>query len=146
VKLGQDMALMQQGTADSDAPAFDAIEWALRLGVAVVFVGIGCEKAFPWPGSYWIKLFAEIGFGQWFMYLTGTIQIIGGLLMIVPRTALFGAALLACTMIGAILTHLFLLNTGVGGAVLPAGFLVLILAAVRRRFTDRSGAQPLNLR
>jgi putative oxidoreductase len=140
------MALIQQGTADSDATAFDAIEWALRLGVALVFVGVGCEKVFPWRDSYWIKLFTEIGFGQWFMYLTGTIQIIGGLLMILPRTALFGGALLACTMIGAILTHLFLLNTGLGGAVIPAAFLGLIVAAVRRRFTDRSGAQPLDLR
>ncbi|HTM24481.1 MAG TPA: DoxX family protein [Vicinamibacterales bacterium] len=140
------MGLMQQGTADSDAAGFDAIEWALRLGVALVFVGIGCEKVFPWRGSYWVKLFADIGFGQWFMYLTGAIQIAGGLLMIVPRTALLGAALLACTMIGAILTHLFLLNTGVGGAVIPAGFLGLIVAAAGRRFIDRSGTQPLDLR
>jgi putative oxidoreductase len=139
------MAPTQQGTADSDATAFDAIEWALRLGVALVYVGIGCEKVFPWRDSYWVKLFTDIGFGLWFMYLTGTIQIIGGLLMIVPRTALFGAALLACTMIGAILTHLFLLNTGVGGAVIPAAFLGLIVAAVRRRFTERSGPQPLDL-
>jgi hypothetical protein len=49
-------------------------------------------------------------------------------------------------MIGAILTHLFLLDTGFGGAVFPAGFLLLIAAAVARRFTDRSGAQPLDLR
>jgi putative oxidoreductase len=140
------MALTRQRTAESDAMAFDAIEWALRLGVALVFVGIGCEKVFPSRDSYWVKVFTEIGFGLWFMYLTGTIQIIGGLLMIVPRTAVFGAALLACTMIGAILTHLFLLNTGVGGAVFPAAFLALIVAAVRRRFTDRSGVQPLDLR
>jgi putative oxidoreductase len=146
MKSRRDMAPTQQRTAESDAMAFDAIEWALRLGVALVFVGIGCEKVFPSRDSYWVKVFTEIGFGLWFMYLTGTIQIIGGLLMIVPRTAVFGAALLACTMIGAILTHLFLLNTGVGGAVFPAAFLALIVAAVRRRFTDRSGVQPLDLR
>jgi putative oxidoreductase len=140
------MALTQQDSAKSEVTAFDATEWALRLGVAVVFIGIGCEKVFPWRGSYWIKLFTDIGFGLWFMYLTGTLQIIGGLLMIVPRTALFGAALLAVTMVGAILTHLFLLDTGIGGAVLPAAFLVLIAAAVGRRFSDRSGAQPLDLR
>lgn len=140
------MVLTRQHTAESDLPAVDAIEWALRLGVAVVFAGIGCEKVFAWRGSYWIKLFTDIGFGLWFMYLTGTLQIIGGLLMIVPRTALFGAALLACTMIGAIVTHLFLLDTGFGGAVLPAAFLALIVAAVGRRFTGRSGAQPLDLR
>jgi hypothetical protein len=106
-----EMALTQQRTAESDAMAFDAIEWALRLGVGLVYVGIGCEKVFPSRDSYWVKMFAEIGFGLW-----------------------------------AILTHLFLLNTGVGGAVIPAAFLGLIVAAVRRRFTDRSGAQPMDLR
>jgi putative oxidoreductase len=136
----------QPGMTDSDARAFDPIEWAVRLGVALVYVGIGCEKVFPSRDSYWVKIFTEIGLGQWFMYLTGTIQIMGGLLMITPRTALFGATLLAGTMIGAILTHLFLLNTGFGGAVIPAAFLGLIGAAVRLRFTDRTGAQPLDLR
>jgi putative oxidoreductase len=140
------MAATRPHTADSGTTAFDPIEWALRLGVALTFVAIGCEKVFPSADSYWIKLFAEIGFGQWFRYLTGAIQIVGGLLMLVPRTALSGAALLACTMIGAILAHLFLLRTGVGGAVFPAAFLALIVVAARRRFADRSEAEPLDLR
>src|SRR5207248_10989130 len=54
VKCVKDVALTRRGTADSGASPFDAIEWALRLGIALVFVGIGCEKVFPWPGSYWI--------------------------------------------------------------------------------------------
>ena len=126
--------------------AFDAIEWAVRLGVALVFIDIGYEKVFPAASSYWVRIFTDIGFGLWFMYLTGMLQIIGGLLMIVPRTAVFGAALLASTMIGAMFTHFFLLSTGFGGAGFPAGFLVLIVTAVRRQFSDRAGAQPLDLR
>ena len=59
---------------------------------------------------------------------------------------IFGAALLASTMIGAMFTHFFLLSTGFGGAGFPAGFLVLIVTAVRRQFSDRAGAQPLDLR
>jgi putative oxidoreductase len=140
------MLLTQERTADSEPRVFDPIEWALRLGVALTFVGIGYEKVAPWPGSYWVKLFDEIGFGQWFRYATGTIQIIGGLLMFVPATALAGGALLACTMVGAILTHVFLLDTGIGGAVFPAAFLGLIVFAVRRRLTDRSPLKPLGLR
>jgi hypothetical protein len=132
-------------TASGHARPFDGVEWALRLGVGLVFVGIGCEKVFPWPGSYWIKLFAEIGFGQWFMYLTGTLQIIGGVLMMVPWTEPAGAALLGSTMVGAILTHLFILKTGVGGALIPAGFLALIVFAVRRRYAAPTEAEPLDL-
>ena len=83
------------GPACAYALAFDAIDWAVRLGVALVFIDIGYEKVFPAASSYWVRIFTDIGFGLWFMYLTGMLQIIGGLLMIVPRTAVFGAALLA---------------------------------------------------
>jgi putative oxidoreductase len=131
---------------NDDGTAFDAIEWAVRLGVAVIFIDIGYEKVIPTAHSYWVKIFTDIGYGLWFMYLTGTLQIIGGLLMIAPRTAVVGAALLASTMVGAVLTHFFLLRTGFGGAVFPAAFLVLIGTAVRLRFRDRAGAQLLDLR
>jgi len=131
---------------DSSTVGFDAIEWALRAGVGLVFIGIGLEKAFPWKGSYWIQVFDAIGIGRWFMYLTGTIQIVGGLLMIVPRTALVGATLLGCTMVGAILTHFFVLHTGVGGAVFPALFLALIAAAVRRRLAPKGVDELFKLR
>lgn len=44
----------------------------------------------------------------------------------IPRTAFYGAALLVCTMIGAVLTHLFL----IGGNPVPASVLLLIVATV----------------
>jgi hypothetical protein len=70
-------------------------------------------------------------------------------LVLVPRTpvSLLGAALVGSTMVGAIVCHLALLDTGIGGAVFPAGFLVLVIAAAYRRLKGpRASAEPVNLK
>ena len=75
----------------------------------------------------WVKTFATIGFGDWFRYLTGTMQIAGALLLIVPRTAFIGAVVLAITMVGAMLAWIFFLDSP-GSAVFPAIILGMLLA------------------
>ncbi|MGD1920986.1 MAG: DoxX family protein [Pleurocapsa sp.] len=57
-----------------------------------------------------IAIFDDIGFGQWFRYLTGLIEVSGAILVLMPLTAFWGALLLSLTMIGAILIHLFVLR------------------------------------
>lgn len=57
-----------------------------------------------------VALFDAIGVGQWFRYVTGSIQIIGTVLLVVPRLAPLGALVLASTMGGAVLTHLFVIG------------------------------------
>src|SRR5690349_5961844 len=76
------------------------ITWILRVALAVVFISVGRDKFDA--SSMWPALFARIGFGQWFRYLTGTLQIAGALLVLIPRTFRTGIALLACTMVGAV--------------------------------------------
>jgi uncharacterized membrane protein YphA (DoxX/SURF4 family) len=79
-------------------------------------------------GTYWIELFAQIGIGQWFRYFTGGLEMICAVLLLIPRTSAIAAALLACIMTGAVLTHLFILRDGY--AVIFPGFPLLILIAV----------------
>jgi hypothetical protein len=55
-----------------------------------------------------------IGVGQWFRYLTGAIEVAGAVLLLIPSAAAYGAAVLAVTMVGAVITHLFI----VGGSPL----------------------------
>lgn len=75
------------------------ITWILRLAVAAMFISIGRSKFDA--SSMWVKLFEQIGLGQWFRRLTGTLQIAGAILVLIPRTFVIGIALLACTMAGA---------------------------------------------
>ena len=115
---------------DEAPPRFDVTDWVLRLSVGVGFLILGAKKFDE--ASMWARLFAQIGWGDWFRYLTGVIQFAGGALLLVPRTAAAGAVLLGCTMIGAIGVHLFVIDTGIGGAILPAGILAFIVAASRK--------------
>jgi putative oxidoreductase len=103
-----------------------ATTWALRVGVALVFGIFGSEKLF---GSSWNTLFDAIGLGQGFRYGTGALQLAGAALLLVPHTAALGGALIAATMVGAMVIHIAVLDTGVGGAIIPAALLPLVVGA-----------------
>jgi uncharacterized membrane protein YphA (DoxX/SURF4 family) len=83
-------------------------------------------------GTYWIELFAQIGIGQWFRYFNGGLEMICAVLLLIPRTSAIAAALLACIMAGAVLTHLFILRDGYA-AIFPAFPLLILLAVARYR-------------
>ena len=100
------------------------IGWILRLAVAGVFLAVGGSKFDE--HSYWVKLFNQIGFGQWFRYLTGMLQVLGAILVVVPRTFLIGIGILAATMAGA--TAVWIVRFGApGNAVIPAVVLVALV-------------------
>jgi putative oxidoreductase len=92
-----------------------------------MFLYSGASK-FSARGIFWIELFARIGMGEWFRYFTGSLEVVCAVLLLIRRTSAIAAALLACAMAGAILTHLFILRDGYA-AVLP-GFPLAILIAV----------------
>src|SRR5262249_26511197 len=79
--------------------------WLLSLFLTVVFVNAG------WPkfsnSSGWARAFASWGFPVWFRILVGLIEVAGGLLLLVPQTAVYAAASLGVTMLGAMGTHIF---------------------------------------
>src|SRR5215475_13445154 len=95
--------------------------WLIRAGIALLFIYIGQSKFET--RSQWIAIFNQIGLGQWFRYLTGTLQVAGGLLMLIPRTFVYGIAILASTMAGAMAAWIFFLNSPVA-AIIPGGLLL----------------------
>ncbi len=99
------------------------ISWILRLGVAAVFLSVGSAKFET--HSMWVQLFDRIGFGVWFRYLTGVLQMAGAVLVLIPRTFLAGIAILACTMAGASLVWIVRFGEW-GNAVIPAAILVAL--------------------
>ncbi len=73
--------------------------WLPRIVVAMLFIVVGRSK-FAEHGE-WVAIFAKIGFGQWFRYFTGVLQVVGGVLVLVPKTFVLGILLIGCTMAGA---------------------------------------------
>ena len=98
--------------------------WLLRAGVGLLFIYIGKGKFAD--RSEWVVIFARIGFGQWFRYFTGVLQIAGGLLVLIPRTFVFGIIILACTMAGAMAAWVFFLGAPLT-AVFPGALLLGLL-------------------
>jgi uncharacterized membrane protein YphA (DoxX/SURF4 family) len=103
------------------------LAWGARLAVVAAFVFIGATKFNNDPRGEWVKLFERIGWGQWFRYFTGTVQVAGALLMLTPWTLTVGAALLVCTMIGAMITDIVVMHA-VGYALLPFALLGIVVA------------------
>jgi uncharacterized membrane protein YphA (DoxX/SURF4 family) len=107
--------------------------WVLQALAAFAFLAAGGSKLAAAPAM--VEMFAKLGAGQWFRYLTGALEVIGAVALVVPRAAFYGAVLLAIVMVGAIVVHLAVL----GGSPIPALVLLLIVGTVAwlRRPTAR---------
>jgi hypothetical protein len=95
------------------------------VGVGAVFILIGYTKFNSDPKSEWVKIFEQIGLGQWFRIFTGVTQITGGVLMMPRKTRTTGAGLLATTMLGAAAVDVFIM----GSPLVIAPLLLLFLIA-----------------
>jgi uncharacterized membrane protein YphA (DoxX/SURF4 family) len=72
------------------------ITWFLRVSLGLIFVGIGIEKLTGTMGT--IPFFDAIGWGQWFRYASGALDLAGALLLFVPRWTSYGAVIITCTV------------------------------------------------
>lgn len=76
-----------------------------RVVVGLLFPAIGITKL---TGTWdTVPCFAAIGWGQWFRYLTGLIDVIGAVLLFVPRWTFYGVLILTCTIGTATLLAIF---------------------------------------
>jgi uncharacterized membrane protein YphA (DoxX/SURF4 family) len=100
------------------------LAWALQILAAVQFFLTGLDKVSDAPAM--VQLFQTVGFGQWLRYFTGSLELVGAALLLIPSRAAAGAALLVAVMIGAIAAHLTVLPFP---PVKPI-ILLLMLAAV----------------
>jgi putative oxidoreductase len=88
--------------------AKNAALWALQILTAAAFIMAGFAKLSG--QAMMVETFDKVGIGQWFRYVTGVIEVASAILLLIPRLTPVGAALLGCTMTGAVLTHLVLIG------------------------------------
>ena len=112
-------------------PRPDVAGWIWRGIIAVLFVFIGWTKFDGAPQGEWVKIFARIGFGQWFRVFTGVVELGGGVLYFFPWTNKIGAALLASAMIGAAITDLTVMHNPVF-VIAPLGLLAAVVVVAAR--------------
>jgi putative oxidoreductase len=109
--------------------------WVVQGLLALAFVGAASGKLLSKPDM--VGLYEAIGVGQWFRYVTGVLELTGAALIVIPRTKFFGAALLSMIMVGATLTHVFILHNA------PTAPLVLLLLSGIVAWARRESLQPV---
>jgi len=133
---GKDMAqALTEGTQSASGSTAKIINvglWVLQIAAAGMFLMVGFLKLSG--NAQLVGLFQAIGLGQWFRYLTGTLEVSCATLLLIPRTSGLGALILVGVMVGAVITHLFI----VGGSPMPAIILLIVTGVIawgRRRRT-----------
>jgi putative oxidoreductase len=101
-----------------------SLSWTLRILGAAAFLAAGGAKLAGVPMM--VEVFDHIGIGQWFRVVTGVIEVIGVVALLVPATAAVSGAFLALMMVVAAGVHLFV----IGGSPVPALVLAVVTSAV----------------
>lgn len=100
------------------------LSWILRILGAAAFLAAGAAKLAGVPMM--VEVFDHVGIGQWFRVVTGLIEVIGAVALLVPATAAVSGAFLALMMLVATGVHLFV----IGGSPIPALVLAIVTGAV----------------
>jgi putative oxidoreductase len=109
--------------SDSTGRIINVGLWILQIGAAGMFLMVGFFKLSGDPRM--VGLFDAIGFGQWFRYVSGSLEVQGAALLLIPRLGGLGALLLVGAMLGAVATHLFVV-----GSPLPAIILLIVTGVI----------------
>jgi uncharacterized membrane protein YphA (DoxX/SURF4 family) len=107
------------------------IDWLFRIAITVILLQTLYFKFTGHPES--VALFSKLGVEPWGRIGTGVIELIAGILILIPATALIGAALSLGLMAGAIASHLFVIgieSDNDGGQLFMLAIIVLVLSLV----------------
>lgn len=114
------------------------VSWIAQVAAAVILLQTLFFKFTGAPES--IYIFEKLGAEPWGRFASGSVELVAGILLLIPATAAVGALLAAGVMVGAILSHLTVLGIevqGDGGTLFVLALVVfvcgLIVLWLRRR-------------
>ncbi|MGH3095344.1 MAG: DoxX family protein [Streptosporangiales bacterium] len=108
--------------------------WCLQVVTAVAVVGAGLATV--GGAAQPVEMFDRIGAGEWFRYLTGALEVAGGLGLLIPTLRGLAGLALAALWVGATATHFFV----IGGNPVPAVVLLVMSCAIAYGRRHRSAA------
>jgi putative oxidoreductase len=120
--------------ATQPSPALKISIWILRGVIGLLFLAAAAMKLTS--QAQMVAEFQTVGLGQWFRYLTGSLELVGAVALLVPRSSIVGAVILLLVDIGAFfaqiaILHMDWVHTVVIGAVI--GLLIYLqLRALRK--------------
>ena len=116
------------------------IKTALWIVLGGMFIMAGGAKLMGDHSQ--VEHFAQWGYPLWFLYLTGIIEVGGGICLFIRKAQFSGIVVLSITMVGAALTHL---RAGEMSAfpipVVLLGLLLLLAWSMRQPLRNNEGEQ-----
>ncbi|SVA99669.1 uncharacterized protein METZ01_LOCUS152523 [marine metagenome] len=104
------------------------------LGILFLFAG-GTKLA---GQAMHVESFTDWGYPIWFMYVTGFIETMCAVMLLVSKTRFYGAVLITCTMLGAIAT--LVMSNQMAQVPIPALLFVLAIITAKKHRPDTGGA------
>jgi uncharacterized membrane protein YphA (DoxX/SURF4 family) len=118
--LAKDLSMINDTMSAKQRSALRAVRGLVSLG----FILFGTLKLIGVPMM--VAVFDHVGFGQWFRYVTGLIEVGSAIMLLSPRLVGPAALLLSGTMAGAIIAHF----TVVPGSPVPAMVLLMLCGVI----------------
>ncbi len=84
--------------------------WGLRVLLGAAMIVFSLPKLIGDPMA--LGTFQALGADPWLRYITGALELISGVLVLIPRSTIYGAGLAALVMAGAIVSHIAVLGMG----------------------------------
>ncbi|WFS00036.1 DoxX family protein [Rhizobium tumorigenes] len=104
--------------------------WVLRVLVALMFLAAATMKLTSQPMM--VAEFEQVGLGQWFRFLTGGLELIGAIAVLVPRTSILGALLLLLVDAGAFVAQIAVLHMDWVHTIVIGAVIALLIYLQRR--------------
>jgi uncharacterized membrane protein len=120
-------------TTDAGHGARRKVLWGAQILLAAfLLIGSGLPKLVGQADA--VETFELIGWGQWFRYVTGVVEVAGAIALVIPRLAGLAAAGLIGLMAGAIVTQILVLEPA--WSAMPAAFAVVFAMVAWDRRTE----------
>ena len=119
--------------------------WLLRIAAAIILLQTLYFKFSAHPES--VELFTKLGVEPWGRIGTGIIELITGILLLIPATAFIGAFLGVGLMAGAILSHVAVIgieSKGDGGQLFMLAIIVMVCCLLVLLLHKQQGIQLVN--
>lgn len=121
------------------------VSWLLRIVAAAILLQTLYFKFTAHPES--VELFTKLGAEPWGRIGTGVIELITGILLLIPATAFVGAFIGTGLMAGAILSHITVIgieSKGDGGQLFMLAIVVFINCLLIMILNKRQGMELYN--
>lgn len=93
---------------DRKSPQMKSVKWVLRIMAGIILLQSLIFKFGALPDS--VALFSQLGLEPYGRIGLGIIELIVAIMILIPRTTVYGAILGMMIMFGAIVTHVFVIG------------------------------------